>query len=404
MKKPLSGVKVLEVDTFTAASACGRLLGEWGAEVIKVEMVTGEPGRVVAGATFGAPCLPEENPCFECNNAYKKSLALNLKDPRGLDALHKLADQCNVFFTNYRPNALKKMGLDYESFHKLHPHTIWAQLTGYGEVGPAADDAGYDAVAFWARSGAMIDSAEKDTVPIIPVTGFGDRTTSCSLAGAICAALYHQAKTGEGQKITVSLYGQAIWNAGETIWAVQYGDKYPKSRENPGTPIANSYKDSNGEWMYISCYNYPGQFPGLVKALGREDLLSNEKFANLRKAKENGKELVSILESEFAKHDAQYWTSKMKEFDVPFAVVKHVTDVFTDEQAKLNGFVLEYSHRNGKTTIGSQSPVQFGESEDLSYVNAPLLGADSKHYLKEAGLSDEEIQQMINDKVTVTIE
>ena len=394
MDKPLSGVRVLEVDTFTAASACGRLLGEWGAEVIKVEMIGGEPGRYV-GRTVGASVSPDENPSFEANNAYKKSLALNLKTKEGLEAVNRLADKCNVFFTNYRPNVLRKMGLDYETFHKNHPKTIWAQITGYGELGPACDDPGYDAVAFWARSGAMIDMADSGELPLVPLLGFGDRTTSCSLAGAICAALYHQMRTGEGQKISVSLYGQAIWNEGETIVSVQCGDSFPKSRIYPNTPIADAFKSSDGKWFYTACYNYDGFLPSILKAIDREELLNDERFASLPSAKKHGTEIVELLSSEFAKHDLQYWTQRMKEFDVPFSPINTVEQVLDDEQAFANGYLRRYKHRNGKEAVISQSPVRFTECEDGEYVNAPLVGEHSLEYLRLAGFSDDEIKDMI---------
>ena len=403
MNRPLTGVKVLEVDTFTAASACGRLLAEWGAEVIKVEAVNGEPGRTVAGLTFGAPCKDEENPSFECNNAYKKSLALNLKDPRCLDVVHKLADKCNVFLTNYRPNVLKRMGLDFESFHEKHPKTVWAQLTGYGENGPDKDAPGYDAVAFWSRSGVLIDAADKGETPLVPPIGFGDRTTSCTFAGAICAALYHQAVTGEGQKVSVSLYGQALWNIGESIVCSQYGDTFPKTRDLPSSPLANSYRASDGNWFFISCYNYPGQIGGVLKAIDRSDLMDDPRFANLPAARKHCAEVVNILESEFEKHDLAYWIEKMTECDVPFSPVRHFKDVFDDEQAFINDYLRKYSHRNGKVIVGTQSPAKFPETGTDEYVNAPLLGADSLEYLKLAGLSDDEIDAMKNDGVTIIL-
>jgi len=395
--KPLQGVKVIDLSVFASAASCARLLGEWGAEVIKVEALNGDPGRY-AGASLGLPACPEENPSFECNNAYKKGLALNLKSEAGKKIMNQLLADSHVFLTNNRTKALVRLGLDYDTIHNKFPHLIWAQLTGFGIKGADADDAGFDPVAFWARNGAMLDIAEADTAPVIPPTGFGDRTTGCSLAAGICAALYQQKVSGEGQRIQVSLMGQALWNLGEIIQSIQYGDIYPKSRKEAVTPLVNSYRCSDGKWIFISCYDYNRYFPLLCEVFGRNDLVLDERYSGLKEAKKHCKELIEIIEKEFSKYSEEEISIRLRDKDFPFSPINHISDVLKDQQALANGFLFQYEHRNGKLTQGVSSPVQFLNTNSDTYKNAPLLGEDGKEILRSFGYSDFEIEQLIEEK------
>lgn len=397
MSKPLDGVRVIDLSAFAAAASCGRILGEWGADVIKIEPIGGEAGRY-AGATLGLPSVPGANPSFECNNAYKRGLALNLKSASGMEVIHRLLQVSDVFLTNNRTRALEKLGLDYTSIHKKYPHIIWAQITGFGDKGPAADDAGFDPVAFWARSGAMLDVAEKNTVPVLPPTGFGDRTTACSLAAGICAALYRKGRTGEGQKVTVSLFGQALWNAGEVVQSCQYGDQYPKSRKEPVTPLVNSYQCSDEQWIFVSCYDYNRYIRVFCELIGRPELADDHRFSTVKAAKENCASLVSFLEDGFRRYDRERWTVLLKEKDIPFSQVKHFADAVNDEQAIANGYVFPYSHRDGSTTVGTAVPAVFSEDSQTTYRNAPLLGEHSLEILKDLDFGSDEIDAMLQAK------
>lgn len=175
-----------------------RCLQDWGAEVIKVEPLEGEAGRYTS-KVLGMRADELDNPHAELINANKKSLPLNLKHPEGKAVMDKLLASANVFVSNYRIRALDKLGIGWEEMHAKHPHIIWAVLTGFGLYGPAANNAGFDTVAFWARSGAMIDFSENGELPLTPPFALGDFTTACSLAAGIAAACYQQAKTRSGR-------------------------------------------------------------------------------------------------------------------------------------------------------------------------------------------------------------
>ena len=159
---PLKGIRVIDFTVAGAGPAAGKMLADWGADVIKVEPLTGEAGRVT-GLTLGLRADEEQNPHEDLKDGNKRSIPLNLKDPRGMEVMDKLLATANIFISNYRLKALTKLGLDYEAMSARHPHIIWGILTGFGTEGPVANNPGYDTVAFWARSGAMILGSDSHT-------------------------------------------------------------------------------------------------------------------------------------------------------------------------------------------------------------------------------------------------
>jgi len=193
--KPLEGVKVVDLTTFLAAPTCARVLGEWGADVIKVEAGKGDPGRT-QGAVFGMPYTDDENLGFDMSNMNKRFMTINLKNPKGMEVMDKLLKDADVFITNIRSKSLKKLGLDYETVSEKYPQVIWTQCLGYGEKGPEKDSAGFDVTCYMARGGVYGTTVNKGSAPMIPTNGFGDFQVSLCLASGICAALFNRNRTG----------------------------------------------------------------------------------------------------------------------------------------------------------------------------------------------------------------
>ena len=287
MFKPLDGVKVIDLTYFVAGPGAARILADWGADVIKVEPSFGDPGRGT-GATMSCPTVKDCNPFYTAYNANKRGLSLNLKSDEGKAVLYKLLESADVFVSSYRTGALRRLGLDYDSLSKKFPHLIWAQINGFGDFGPAKDNAGFDTVAFWARSGAMIDLTEKDTSPINPLIGFGDATTSCSLSGGICAALYHRTTTGLGEKVDCGLLQVGCFLLQAPIQSGYYGKVMPRTRYDPNQANSNTYQCSDGEWIFLAATDYNRQFPKLCKEVfNRPDLLEYVSCAPLPKMNED---------------------------------------------------------------------------------------------------------------------
>lgn len=406
MFKPLDGVKVIDLTYFVAGPGAARILADWGADVIKVEPSFGDPGRGT-GATMSCPTVKDCNPFYTTYNANKRGLSLNLKSDEGKAVLYKLLESADVFVSSYRTGALRRLGLDYDSLSKKFPHLIWAQINGFGDFGPAKDNAGFDTVAFWARSGAMIDITEKDTSPVNPLIGFGDATTSCSLSGGICAALYQKAKTGKGCKVMVSLFAQAIWSESAGMVSTQYGDEYPKTRLNPGSPVMDTFKSADDKWFYMSILEPDRYNDALMKELGRHDLVGDPRYCTAAAAKAHSSELVEILSAEFAKHTMDEIAAMFARADIAYDRVQHIKEVLDDPQALENMYIIPVENRDGTVTKQPMTPIRFATTEPARIEDiaptmerqAPLVGEHSAEILKEHGYTDEDIQKLVDSKV-----
>ena len=403
-RQPLDGVRVIDLTYYIAGPGTAKILADWGADVIKVEPLTGEPGRTT-GATLGAPIEDDINPYFAVWNSNKRDIALNLKEPTGREIMDKLLASANVFVTSFRPGALKRLGLDYEAVSQRHPHLVWASINGFGEQGPDKDKAGFDTVAYWARCGAMLDLTERDTSPVNPTLGFGDASTSCSLAGGIAAGLYQQAKTGKGCKIMVSLMSQAIWTMGAIVTTSQYGDvTYPKSRKTPASPLVNSYKTADGDWFFTSVFD-DKQYPiYLEKVAMRKDLAEDPEYGTSAGACRNAEYLTQAISDEFLANSSEEMARRLLEADIAHEKLRHVRDTLTDPQALLNNYIVKTKHRNGEETLTAVPPVKFDTIDVIHRCGTPRIGENTREILRDAGYTEEQIQKLIEDKVTVAAE
>lgn len=397
-EKPLVGIKVVDLTYYVAGPGTAKILADWGAEVIKVEPLGGEPGRWT-GFNVGIPCEDDYNPYFGIFNSNKRGISLNLKSEEGKKIMDRLLAEANVFVTSLRPGALRRLGLDYETMSTRFPKIIWACVNGFGEFGPDKDKAGFDTVAYWAKSGAMLDLTEKDTSPINPSLAFGDAGTSCSLAGGICAALYKQAMTGKGSKVTIALFAQAIWQLSPVLLSVQHGDEYPKSRKTPNCPLINSYRTIDGEWIFISVLddrNYPRFYEMVVD---HPELGGDPEANNSVVAMKNARALTELIAAEFAKHTSVEMIRRLQEADIAYERIAHYRDVLNDMQALDNNYIVEIAEKNGKTNKIALPPVKIdGIEVEYKYGN-PSIGENTAEILQEIGYTQEEIKKMEDDKV-----
>ena len=406
MFQPLKGVKVIDLTYFIAGPGTAKILADWGADVIKVEPSFGDPGRST-GATMSTPTEPDCNPFYTAYNANKRGISLNLKSAEGTAILDKMLETADVFLTSYRTGALKRLGLDYKSLSEKHPHIVWAQINGFGDFGPAKDNAGFDTVAFWARSGAMIDISEKDTSPVNPLIGFGDATTSCSLSGGIAAALYQKAKTGKGCKVMVSLFAQAIWSESAGMVSTQYGDEYPKTRLNPGSPVMDTFRSSDNKWFYMSILEPDRYNDALMKELGRDDLVGDPRYCTAAASKAHSAEMVEILSAEFGKHTMDEIRGMFARADIAYDCVQHIKEVLDDPQALENLYLVPVKNNDGTVTKQPMTPIRFALSEPTCIEDiaptvdrqAPKIGEHTVEVLKEYGYTDDQIAGFLDSGV-----
>mgnify|MGYP000920510962 FL=1 len=401
--KPLQGIKVIELATYLAAPTCARVLGDWGADVIKVEAPSGDIWRKY-GVNLGTPIAPDENPLFDIPNANKKSLVLDLKQEKGMEVLHKLLAQADVFVTNNRLSPLKKMGLDYETLKAKYPQLIYALITGFGEVGPDSGKPGFDTVAFWASGGFMADMRVDNpgSYPIYTPAGVADILCGTLLFGAISAALLAREKTGKGDKVSTSLYGSAVWGMGimNTITQEKYGYAYPKKRYE-SKPTAISYACADGEWMMISVLEYTRYFRSLCTVLGVPELADDPRFTEEKTMMipENKAALVKIFEERFASKTSAEWDKLLTEADIVHDRLIHYKEITKNEQARVNHFVEEVTFGNG-TKAWLPRPSVLSENLGLpEYKLSPALGADTRSILTDLGYSEAEINKMLENRL-----
>lgn len=395
MNKPLTGIKVVECAFFVAGPSAGMHLADWGADVIKVEPPYGDPGH--RRDTKGEIEIRDEY--FNLYNRKKKGISLNTKDSQGKELLYKLLETADVFLTSYRPGALVKMGLDWETLHEKFPKLIYAAITGFGDKGPERDSPGFDSVAFWARSGMMQDSIERGNDVLVPPVGFGDLTCGAALAGAIGTALFNRERNGIADKVSLSLYGMALYAMSYVVFDVQNGASYPLSREEPSIPMMTSFKCRDGKWFYMANVDHEKHYGDLMKLLGRKDMVDDERYKSRTAAQDNRIEFVRMLDAEFIKHDRNTCLDILTKADIAYSTINHTKDTLNDPQALANNYLMPVYMRDGSESLIPSTALRFGTGDMDDMGMGPLLGEDSVSVLLENGCSKEEIQELIQENV-----
>ena len=397
MEGPLSGIKVLDLTTFVAAPVCGRLLADMGAEVIKVEHPKGDAWRLTGKGYSPARFSDQENPVFDIYNSGKKHICLNLKSEEGLAVFHQLLSEADVFITNTRPAALKRLGLDYETLKEKYPGLVYGIVLGFGEKGPDAAKPAFDTSAFWSRSGFLRDMSADDGnyQPVLPPFGVGDTVTGYVLTMQICAALLRRSKTGKGDYVRSSLYHNGIFTMGSMAIVTQkpFGRSYPTSRLNFGIP-GGSYMCADGEWIFIAVGYYDVLIPLLCKAIGREDLMQDPRFDTKEHQQANKKEYYEIFRQAFMEKPSQYWLDVAAELDIPVVRMNHFSEVNEDEQAWANDYLEHVEFGNGNVDVMPTSPIEMESLGVIKTKPAPVPGGNTDEVMASLGYTPEQIAAM----------
>lgn len=394
-RRTLEGIKVVDLSTFVAAPVCARMLADLGAQVTKIEAFRGDPWRITAKGSTGT--AEDELPVFDLYNAGKKSIKLNIKHPDGVKILMDMLADADVFITNTRLASLKKLGLDYESIKDKFPRLIYATITGYGDKGPDANAPGFDNIAFWTRSGFMIDMAIKGegSYPVCSPTGAGDTFTGTVLMGGILAALYQREHTGKGDYVTAALQNAGIWMLGGSIIPAQekYHAKFPKERCDV-PPFSTSYKCADGEWFGITILDPDRYRDSAFEILGIKEELN---IANQQQMRERRAEVLAAMERAFLTKPAKEWLKLFKEADIVCGILNHMSDVVKDEQALANEFVQEYTCRNGEVCMMPCPPLRMASQPLSKSYCAPFPGEDTVEVLERMGYSAQDIDRLMTD-------
>ena len=390
--KPLEGIKVVELASFVAAPAAGRMLAEMGADVIRVESTAGDPWRFY-GVNCGLPVADEENPLFDLYNLGKRDIQLDTKTPEGKEILLRLLGEADVFITNNRLKSLVRADLDYDSLKDRFPKLIYGLVTGYGQTGPDVDAPGYDGVAFFSRSGMLADMAEPGGYPASEPGCVGDGATGAALFGGICAALLNRERTGMGDFVETSLFGNAVWLCGTMSAFEQYGYHYPKKRSEMGA-LYTFYKCKDGEWLHLAVTQHDRYWKPLAEALNVPELAEDERFKNAALISRNRAQLIPLLEQAFSQFDYDEIAARLRERDIVFDRMRHYRELAADPQAVANGFVKEHIYENGHSFMMAMLPVHMRNMDETGTGRGPQMGEHTDEILKQYGYSEEEILRL----------
>lgn len=390
----LTGMKVVDMSSFLACPVAAKLLGEYGADVIRVENPNGDAIRNMSMTMFRV--INGDAPLYDTVNGNKKMVAIDTTKPEGIAILYKLLEDADVFICHLQEKNLKQLGLDYDTLHAKFPGLIVANTTGYGSTGPNANKAGYDGIAYVHHTGMNINTLREGSEPALPYMGQGDIPTGTYLAGGIMAAYIKKLRTGKGEKVSAHLYGAGIWGSMINVLHCQapYNYHMPELRETH-LPTYNLYKTKDEKWMLIQG-GYPQAFANLLKCAqvaDAEEALA--KWPDIRSQMMNAPDVVKYLEGVFAAKTAAEWDPILEMAKIPHDVALSYKEIAEDEAAMAANLLQEVHYDYSNTTIRiPRSPVSFAEAGIPETDLPPLTGADTAEVLKTYGYSDEQIAEM----------
>lgn len=365
----MEGVRVLEVAEHAFVPGASAILADWGAEVIKVEHVErgdamrGLMATGLAGAGGGVHVLMEHA------NRGKQSIALDLTKPDGVDLVHRLAAMCDVFLTNKLPAVRAKLGIDVEEIRGHRPDVIYVRGSGYGPSGPDADAGGYDFLAFWARAGTAESCTPSDLAEfrvVQPGPGYGDSLGSMTIAGGIAAALFHRQQTGEGSIVDVSLLATGMWALGGAIAlsqqsGVPWRSGPTTSVGTPLNPLTGMYRTANGRFIAFSMLQGFHYWSDVCTRLGRNDLITDDRFDDQQRFMANGVVGSRIMADELATHTLEDLKARFTGMRGQWAIVQNTADIAKDPQVVANGYLQRSRTADGTEFTLVAPPVQFDE-------------------------------------------
>jgi len=398
MSGPLSGIKVIELAIWLAGPAAGAMLADWGADVIKIEPPEGDPFRALSMGSreLGAG---DVNPMFHVDNRGKRGIALNLKTPKGLEIAYELVAGADVFLTNMRVPSLEKMKMDYESLKRINRRLVYTILTGYGLAGPDRDKAGYDVGSYWARAGVAQETMGPDAEPLFRAGGIGDHNTAVAAVAGTCAALTARQTTGEGQLVGTSLMRMGTYYLSSTMNTALMGVRPRVSRQKAFNVAINCYRDADGKWFWLLGLQGDRAWPGLMRAIGRPELIGDPRYDSHPKRFKQAPELVAMLDQIFATKTLAQWGPIFDREDVWWCPVQSAEEVLKDPQAEGAGLFVDVPKPDGTVMRQPAGPVDFYGTPWQSRGVAPEFGQDTETVLLEMGRSWEDIAQLKNEGV-----
>ncbi|PTY78518.1 CoA transferase [Heyndrickxia sporothermodurans] len=394
MGETLSGIKVLDLTRVLAGPLCTMVLGDLGAEVIKIEAPNGSDDT----RNWGPPFKNGVSAYYLCANRNKKSLTVDLKSEKGKEIIRKLVKECDVLIHNFKTGTMERLGLDFENLSKINNELVYCSITGFGETGPYKDLAGYDYI-IQAMCGLMSITGDSDSGPQKVGVAITDILTGLYACIGIQAALLERKTSGTGQKLDISLFDAGVSSL------VNIASNYLMSGKIPGL-LGNSHANivpyqtfdtANGK-MVIAVGN-DRQFEKFVKMIGQEELSKNPLFSSNAKRVENREQLVPILQQVLSEKPTEFWQALCNENGIPSGPINNLEQVFQNEQVLAREMVVEKEHpQAGKMKLVG-SPLKLSKTPIQIKHHPPIAGEHTEEILNSIGYSIEEIRELKNNKI-----
>ena len=392
MTRPLlEGIRVLDFTQFQQGPSATVLMSDLGAEVIKVERLTvGDPSRHVGRRADGF------SQYFHTHHRGKRSIAVDLRSDEGRGLIHELVQRVDVVTENFKPGVMQRLGLGWEELRRLNPGLVYASASGFGPEGPRANATSWASVAGAAGGGMWPNGVrgENGTKPYANVAAPDpDQTGGMIFAFAIASALVARERTGEGQLVETSLYGSQIWGRAPAINAIANGNIVPSARN---MPISNMFtlqaQGSDGDWLFVGYIT--DRWVPMCRALEREDLVTDDRFATLADRNANLEELRGEVGMTIATRPAAEWPSRFDAEEVPSTLIQDYPMIAEDEQAAANEYIVQYDDERFGTLTTVGSPIRANGEQGRVSCLGPELGADTDAVLEEIGCGREAIARL----------
>jgi crotonobetainyl-CoA:carnitine CoA-transferase CaiB-like acyl-CoA transferase len=402
MRKPLTGVRVLEVAQFTFVPSAGAVLADWGADVVKIEHpVTGDAQRGLVKVLGAAATVPGSSfaPIMEAPNRGKRSVGLALDNSEARPLLDELIRRSDVFLTNYLPPSRKKLSIDVDDVRRVNPDIIYVVGNGFGSNGPDRDAGAYDATAFWARGGSAdgLTSPDAPQTPFMPAGAYGDNIGGITIAGGVAAALYGRQITGEPSVLDVSLLAVGAWATQFSVnMAMLMGGPLPKVERRtqaPGNPLTGAYRTSDGRFVQLSMLQPTRYWPEFCRLMSRHDLAEDPRFASIEAMAEHSETAQRIVAEAIGNLTFAECQSLLRKGRGQWAPVQDAWEIANDEALAANGRIAEIVDAEGHPQKLVANPVKF-DDHPASLTRAPQFAEHTDSVLRELGIDDDRLIEL----------